>query len=268
MNELYRKWGRSVRFEGGRLVRVDEAGEATDDGGVFRTRPIDGPIALKAPDADAVAAAARQIEAIVKPLIVERLFVSEANLVHDCDGVQWRERHRRVHLSIARPPIRALVDLADFDFSLLHRIIEALGRAGGERDAPRRMRVAAHVGAALLPFVSMTKIQMPAPRDGKGRAIGERVVRGDPPNWFRPSYRLPPRRAWMHVRAEEFGEIDETLPVAIALLAQPGQRDRVLCVDGQRVFPTLITSGRAIAARPTNTWFPYAAGTFGAELVI
>ena len=28
MSEVYRKWGRSVRREGARLVRVDEAGEA------------------------------------------------------------------------------------------------------------------------------------------------------------------------------------------------------------------------------------------------
>jgi len=268
MSEVYRKWGRSVRREGDRLVRVDEAGEAIDDRGVFRTQPIEETISLEEPDANAVQSAARQIESIVKPLALERLFVSQVNLAHECDGVRWREKHRRVHLAIARPPIRALVDLAGFELSVVQRIVGALAKSGGERDAPKRMRIAEHVGAALLPYFSITKVQMPAAYDGKGRAIGERQVRGEPPNWFRPSYRLRPRRAWMNVRAVEFGEIDETLPLVIALLAPAGRRSRVLCIDGDRVFPTIITPARALAARPTNVWFPYAAGTFGAELMI
>ncbi|HJT16389.1 MAG TPA: hypothetical protein VJ853_03330, partial [Thermoanaerobaculia bacterium] len=115
---------------------------------------------------------------------------------------------------------------------------------------------------------SITKIQMPAANDGKGHSIGERQIRGEPPNWFRPSYRFRPRRAWLNVRAVEFGEIDEAPPLAIALLAPAGRRTRVLCVDGGRVFPTIITAGRALAAHPTNVWFPYAAGTFGTELMI
>ena len=268
MTELYRKWGRSVRREGDRIIRADEAGEAKDDGGVFRTRPIEETISIEQPDADAVHSAAREIESIVKPLALERLFVSEANIAHECDGMRWRETHRRIHLAIARPPIRALIDLAAFEFDVVQRIVEALAKTGGERDAPKQMRIAEHVGAALLPFLSITKIQMPAAHDGKGRAIGERQVRGEPPNWFRPSYRWRPRRAWMNVRASGFGEIDETLPIAIALLAPAGRRTRVLCVDGKRVFPTIITPSRATAARPTRVWFPYAAGTFGAELMI
>lgn len=267
MTEVYRKWGRSVRREGDRLIRVSEAGEAIDDG-VFRTRPIEETISLQEPDADAVQSAARAIESIAKPLALERLFVSEANIVHECDGTRWRETHRRIHLAIARPPIRALIDLAAFEIDLVQRIVEALSRAGGERDAPKQMRIAEHVGAALLPFLSITKIQMPASHDGKGRAIGERQVRGEPPNWFRPSYRWRPRRAWMNVRASGFGDIDDSLPLAIALLAPAGRRARVLCVDGKRVFPTIITTARAAAAHPTNVWFPYAAGTFGAELMI
>ncbi|HEY6843075.1 MAG TPA: hypothetical protein VI391_02830, partial [Thermoanaerobaculia bacterium] len=182
----------------------------------------------------------------------------------------WRETHRRVHLAIARPPIRALVDLADFRFDVVQRIVEALAKAGGERDAPARMRVADNVGAALLPHLSITKIQMAAPHDGKGREIEERQVRGEAPNWFRPSYRFRPRRAWMNVRAVPFGEIDAPLPLAIALLAPPARRARLLCVDGDRVFPAVITPARRppLAARASHTWFPYAAGTFGTELMI
>jgi hypothetical protein len=270
MTELYRKWGRSVRREGNRLIRVDEAGEAIDDRRVFRTRPIEEDVDLDAPDADAVEAAARGIEAIVKPLALERLFVSEANLLHECDGLRWSETHRRVHLAVARPPLRALVDLASFEFDEVQRIVEALARAGGERDAPTRMRVAEHVGAALLPHLSITKIQSAAPRDGKGRPIEERQVRGEPPNWFRPSYRMRPRRAWFHVRADPFGEIDDSLPFAIALLAPAGRRARVLVIDRDRVYPTIIEPARRSprAARRSERWFPYAAGTFGAELMI
>ncbi|HJT16165.1 MAG TPA: hypothetical protein VJ853_02195, partial [Thermoanaerobaculia bacterium] len=142
MTELYRKWGRSVRREGDRLLRVDEAGEAIDDRRVFRARPLDEMISIDEPDADAVEGAAREIESIVRPLTLERLFVSEANIAHECDGIAWQETHRRVHLSVARPPIRALVDLAGFRLDEVQRIVEALANAGGERDAPRRMRVA------------------------------------------------------------------------------------------------------------------------------
>jgi hypothetical protein len=270
MTELYRKWGRSVRREGDRLLRVEEAGEATDDRRVFRARPLEEMISIDEPDADAVDAAAREVESIVRPLTLELLFVSEANIVHECDGVTWRETHRRVHLAIARPPIRALVDLAGFGLDEVQRVVEALAKAGGERDAPQRLRVAEHVGAALLPHLAMTKIQSAAPHDGKGRPIEERQVRGEPPNWFRPSYRFRPRRAWLNVRAVPFGEIDGSLPLAIALLAAPARRARVLILDGGRVYPAVVDLARRppLAARASETWFPYAAGTFGTELMI
>src|SRR5947209_20194157 len=126
MSERYRKWGRSVRREGARLIRVDEAGEAAESTDVFRTTPIGDRIDLAAPDTDSVDSAAREIESIIQPpLIIERLFVSEANVAHDCDGVRWSEMLRRVHVAIARPPIRALIDLADFRFDIVQRVVAA-----------------------------------------------------------------------------------------------------------------------------------------------
>ncbi len=271
MTELYRKWGRSVRREGERLIRVDEAGEAIDGGGMFRSRAIEQTVDLPAPDAESVDAAAREIESIVKPpLILERLFVSEGIVAHECDGIVWKETSRRVHIAIARPPIRALVHLGEFRFDAVRRMATALLRAGGERDAPRRVRLAEPLGAALLQSAKVAKHQSEAAHDGKGRPIAGRPITSEqPPNWFRPSYRLRPRRAWFHLRAEGFGRIDEELPEAIALLAPIGERMmRVLCIDGDRVFPTALQVGRIGAAHPTSTWYPYGAGAFGAEMML
>ncbi|HEU4521791.1 MAG TPA: hypothetical protein VFT12_07305, partial [Thermoanaerobaculia bacterium] len=39
MRELYRKRGSVVRYENGIIIRATEAGEATEDEGVFRCRP-------------------------------------------------------------------------------------------------------------------------------------------------------------------------------------------------------------------------------------
>jgi hypothetical protein len=271
VSEVYRKWGRSVRREGPRLVRVDEAGEAIDTPRVFRAHPIEAMTELAAPDSDGVDAAAREIESFVRPpLILERLFVSEGNVVHECNGIRWSETLRRVHVAIARPPVRALVDLAEFRFDAVRRIATALLRLGGERDAPKQIRLAENVGAAHLPFAMIEKSQSAAPHDGKGqRVLERRVAEATPPNWFRPSYRLRPRRAWLHLRAASFARIDGDLPQAIALLGPMGERAlRVLCVDGDRVFPTTFPIGRIAAARPTDTWYPYGAGTFGVELML
>jgi hypothetical protein len=267
---VYRKWGRSVRRDGARVVRVDEAGEAHESASEFRTRPIDERIDLAAPNADAVDDAAREIESIlVPPLMIERLFVSEANVVHECNGVRWNETLRRVHVAIARPPIRALVDLAEFRFDVVQRVAAALVRVGGEREAPKRMRLAENAGAALLPLLPIGKSQTAAPYDGRGLPIAAQKVEGDDPrNSFRPSYRLRPRRAWFHLRAAPFGRIDEDAPQAIALRAPVGERTiRVLCVDGNRVYPVALAVGRVLAARASESWYPYGAGAFGTELM-
>jgi hypothetical protein len=271
MTELYRKWGRSLRREGARVVRVDEAGEAAEDRGVFRTRPIGDSLDLAAPDAQSVDAAAREIQSIVKPpLVIERLFLSEANVAHECNGIRWTETLRRVHVAIARPPIRALLDLADFRFDIVQRIAAALLRAGGEREAPPRIRLAENVGAALLPLLPIAKRQTAAAHDGKGQPVEAcKVDSGDAPNWFRPSYRLRPRTAWFHLRAEGVGRVDEGVPQAIALLAPVGEHTiGVLCVDGNRVFPAVVPLRAVSAARSGETWYPYGAGAFGTELML
>ena len=163
-------------------------------------------------DSTAANAAARAIEALVEPpLILERLIVSEGSAEHDCNGAKWSENTRRVHVAIARPPIRAIVDLAGFSLEVVERVVGALRRAGSEREAPRHVRLAPHVGAALLPsLVGAEDLeQAAAAHDGKGRPIERRrVSKSQPPIWFRPSYRARPVRAWFHLRAIHRGQVD------------------------------------------------------------
>jgi hypothetical protein len=269
--EVYRKRGRVVRREGAHLVWVDEAGEAVEEGSTFRARVLDEPVDLPRPDAEAVKAAAQEIEALIRPpLAIERLIVSEGITEHEISGHRWTESARRIHLSIAKPPLRALIDRSDFTLDAIAGAARALSRAGGERTAPRRLRIAEHVGAALLPSLDVPMLQTAAARDGKGLPIEERRVTAEgPPNWFRPSYRLRPRRAWFHLRVQAAGEIDETLPVAIALLAPiEGRSVRLLCSDGDDVYSAVIEARRVLAARATSIWYPYSAGSFGAEMML
>jgi hypothetical protein len=68
---------------------------------------------------------------------------------------------------------------------------------------------------------------------------------------------------------EPFGDIDRDLPEAIALLGPIHDRTMyVLCVDGDEVFPAAVPLRRVTAAAPAPEWYPYAAGCFGAELVM
>ena len=269
MKEVYRKRGRVIRREREHLVRVSEAGEAVDDGTTFSVKPLEA-MHLPEIDSTAVNAAARAIEALVKPpLILERLIVSEGSAEHDCNGAKWSENTRRVHVAIARPPIRAIVDLAGFSLEVVERAVDALRRAGSERETPRHVRLAPHVGAALLPSLigAENLEQAAAAHDGKGRPIERRrVTKSQPPNWFRPSYRARPVRAWFHLRAIHRGEVDRTLPEAIALLAPIENRTiHILCDDGRT---TTIDTSRIVAIAPDETWYPYAAGAFGAEIML
>jgi len=270
VREVYRKRGRVVRREHGHLVRVDEAGEAIAEGETFAVAPLDVATQLPEVDAAEVEKFARSIEDMVRPpLSLERLIVLHGEAEHDFDGVAWRETSRRVHLSIARPPIRAIVDLADFSLDVVTGVIDALGRSPRQRAAPRHVRLAPNVGAALLPSLigSEDLEQAPAPHDGKGKPIERRRVgKSHPPNWFRPSYRARPVRAWFHLRAVRRGDVDRELPEGIALLAPIENRAiQVLCADGAAVT---VDISRIAAIAPTETWYPYAAGAFGAEIML
>jgi len=246
----YRKWGRVVRWENGVVVRVEEAGEAIE-GEVFEARPIE--TRVEHPDVS--------LPAIPTLQNVERLIASEGVAVHECDGVRWTEHTRRLHVALARAPLRATVDLAEFDFDLIRRI--------DLRDVePRRfdrVRLAPHVFASFLPSLigAIAIEQMPAPHDGRGRPVERCRIEGDPPNVFRPSYRIPPVAAWLNLRAIPFGAIDRDAPEAIARLD-----DGLLVVDGARTFRMQLDRIDIRAVGESERWYPYAAGSFGAEAML
>jgi hypothetical protein len=272
VREVYRKTGTVVRRENEMLVRVDEAGESIEDGASFVCAPADRARASFTVDAEAVNEAANAIVAMVRPpLVLERMIVSDGVAEHEFGEKRWSERTRRIHLAIALAPYRALIDLAGFTLPVIERVVAALPRLRGSRDVTR-IRMAENVGAAVLPSLigRLPMQQWAAPHDGKGQwvanvAVDERV----PPNWFRPSYRSRPIRAWFHLRVDPFGEIDSSLPEAIALLGPLHDRTvQVLCIDRNEAFAATVTPGRVFAAAPAPAWYPYAAGCFGAQLVM
>jgi hypothetical protein len=293
---IYRKVGRVVRYEHGRLLSISESGEAIENGETFIAAPINdgGADALVRPpgpgrarlDAAPMAdkGVRRSFDDIELPRIeisdaagIERLIVSEGIAVHRCGDVEWRERTRRLHVSLVHDRIRALVDLADFDFEFVNRIAEELARAGAEREAPQRIRLAPNVTAALLPSLvgvappNIELWQTADGRDGKGQLIDEVRIEQPPwPNWYRPSYRVRPIRAPMNLRAVcEVGDVDRDLPEAIALVAPvDGLTLRVLIRDRDAVYPATVHVSRIDAVAPPAAWYPYAAGAWGAEMLL
>jgi hypothetical protein len=214
---------------------------------------------------------------IKPPLAIERLVVSEGIADHEFGDRRWRETTRRVHLSIARPPHRAIIDLGDFDLSDVQSIASAFRTAGGERDAPPRIRLAPNVSAALLPSLvgiappNLRLTQTAGGTDGKGQPIDACDLTALPwPNWYRPSYRSRPVRAPFHLRATcDVTEIDDDLTRGIALLAPPeGLTLRVLCIRDGQAFPATVRVSRIDAIAPASRWYPYGAGSFGSEMML
>lgn len=267
---IYRKRGSVVRWEHGFVVRSVESGEAVDDGLVFRSRPSPlAPLPALRGEGDEVVA---RIAAMGD---VERLIVSEGIAEHECDGIRWSEQTRRVHVAFKRGQMRVLVDLADFDLADAQRAADALARVRGERARPERVRLAPNVAAALLPSLAGTDVvelwQSAAEHDGKGLPVIEQRLTNPPwPNWWRPSYRIRPVRMPLHLRAVGRDDnINYSAPEAVALLAPvAGNVLHVICVDGDDAFATTIAVERVLAVKPAGRWYPYAAGSFGAEMLV
>jgi hypothetical protein len=271
MTEVYRKWGRVVRYENGTNVRVEEAGEAVEQDGVFRAGPIAHGVQLRW-DEPSLFSATHTLR-VPDPCTIERLIITAGIAVHETNGVNWTEESQRVHISLAKRPLRALIDLASVDADLVNAIAAALARAGEPREQPPRLRLASNVSAALLPSLigELSMEQTGGGFDGKGQQIETRAVTADPPpNWYRPGYAVRPVRAWLNIRALPFGSIDRTAPLGIALLAPVhGTSLNVLCVDGDDVFPTIVDAGHiAAVSRDEPVWYPYAAGSFGTEMML
>jgi hypothetical protein len=281
----YRKVGRVVRYEDGILISVSESGEAFEEDGVFHARPaVEGPAQTRvsvphSAGADLDTFMAKTQANVAQTLLsvrsgrIERFIASAGIAIHETNGSRWTEESRRVHISLVSPPLRALIDLASFDVEIVTTVADVLARAGGERVAPKRLRLAPNVSAALLPSLigELSMEQIGGGFDGHGRPIEMRAVTHDPPpNWYRPGYAVRPVRAWMNIRALPFGRIDADAPLAIALLEPVhGTSLRVLCVDGGDVFPATVDASHiAAVSRAEPVWYPYAAGSFGVEMML
>jgi hypothetical protein len=88
----------------------------------------------------------------------------------------WSETLRRVHVSIAHGTLRAMFDIAEFRFDVMRRCASALTGAGKERKPPKKIRLAEHIGAAILPFAPVAKLQSAALHDGKGDPVAEHLA--------------------------------------------------------------------------------------------
>jgi hypothetical protein len=248
---VYRKWGRTVRVENGVVVRVEEAGEAVEEGGEFVVRPI---------------AERRELPEVRISNFEfrnERLLAVEGAAIHEVNGVTWTEHTRRLHLSIAQPPFRMLIDQASFDVDAA--LLETFARIGGWREAPRRLLLAPRVAATVLHALPIARAQRAGEHpDGYGQPVETRAVEGEPPNWWRPSYRVRPVRAWFNLAALPFGRLDDAAPRAVARL---GDED-VLVVDGSEVYAAPLRPGRVLAVGAAAEWFPYGAGVWGADMLL
>jgi len=233
---IYRKWGRTVRWENGTIVRVEEAGEAREEDGVFFARPIAHgviPSASEGSPARVIAVAEGILRCAQDDTKIERVLVSEGIALHECDGVRWHEETRRVHVALTRKPWRVLV----VDAEVVGRVAGALARCEGERDF-EHVLVPPHIEID----VNCEKEQMPGGLDGYGRPIERRRVEGEPPNFYRPSYRIRPVRRWMNVRAIPFGTM-QPAPQVIALV----DGGKALVEHGERVFVTRLRVDRVTA---------------------
>lgn len=275
MSELYRKFGRTLRYENGTTIGVDEAGEAIEDARTFRCRPIPRSVELPDIDGGAIENTVMQIRSLVpSPLAIERLIVSEGVAEHQFAQRSWRETTRRVHLAMTFRDLRALIDLGDFELDHVRRTAAALVRAEARTRAEAHIRLAPNVSAALLPAIlniappNIQLMQTPGGLDGKGLPIEKAT--GPWPNWYRPSYRVRPVRAPFSLRAEcAVKNVEQDLPEAIALLAPvEGLTLRVLCVQGDDAFPATVRVARIEAISDVTRWYPYGAGSFGAAMML
>ncbi|HEX9984297.1 MAG TPA: hypothetical protein VGF69_13600 [Thermoanaerobaculia bacterium] len=271
MKELYRKRGRVTRYENGWLVRVEESGIAVEDGELFSCEPSrddDGGEMFNIAPGSALRPTPPlpAIPSIPAPLRIERLIITSGTAAHEFAGKRWTDTTQRIHLSIVHAGRRVLIDAADFDD--VADIANAFARAElTERDAPKNLRLAPNVSAALLPAIGhLVELRQTAGGiDGKGNAIAEGEL-----NWYRPSYRVRPMRVPMDIRAiHPNSDVDASLPRAVALLAPvTGPLLRVLIDDGRTAYPATVRVERILAVGEGRKWYPYGAGSFGGEMML
>lgn len=271
---IYRKRGSVVRWENGTLVRVAERGIAIEEGELFECRPDDSGEVPRVEESGVLEAVDAVREA-AGDVAIERLIVVEGIAEHVWSAATaLQEKNRRIHLSLMRGRIRALLDLGSFDVADVARVAAVLARAeDAEREAPPRLRLAPNVTAALLPSLvglappNVRLVQTAGGLDGYGQPIVG--ASGPWPNAYRPSYRIRPIRMPMQLRLEcTVTEIERDRPVAVALLAPVSSVLRVLVDDGERAYPSTVRLARIDAVSDERTWYPYGGGSFGAEMML
>jgi hypothetical protein len=273
----YRKRGAVVRYENGALVRVNECGEAWfDHDRVFRAQPFAG-TRLPDPDARPVLECAAAIRACVPSTVgIERLVVTSGVADHDCEGRTWSEVAARVHVTLTRGHQRVQLDLAQFDVAAVQPVAAAMASLV-DGEAPRSFRVSPMVGASIVPLLlgettgPVRVAQRGIGLDGRGLAVEEGAASAPWPNVWRPSYRVRPIAAPMHLVAthDEVSGIDLDLPCAIALLEPAvSRRLRLLFQHGTRSWTGAFVLGSVRSIGPSQEWYPVHAGSFGAEMVL
>jgi hypothetical protein len=280
---IYRKRGRVLRWENGIVVRVSESGLARESGALFECRPapFDEPEQRGGEELDersfasTASAIAKSIDS-VDGVAIERLIVTHGVAEHAYGDRRWRDSARRVHVSVVRGRMRALLDLGAFDDGAIVNVARVLARSGAAaRPAPPRMRMAPNVVAALLPSLAaiapraeVRLVQTAGGIDGRGGSVVE--AESVWPNWYRPSYRVRPVRAPLNLRIECLvTDVDRSLPVAVALLGPVDLQALPLLIDdGERPFPATLRLGRIEAVATAKEWYPYGAGSFGAEMML
>jgi hypothetical protein len=257
---IYRKRGSVARWENGTLICVTECGIAIEKDDLFECHPerSEGPggegLDLPADPPPSLA---------TRGMTVERLILLDGLAEHQYGDVRWAERTQRLHLAMTNSTERVLIDQADFDTTHIERVAAALQRMKPERDAPKHLRLAKNVTAALVPFLG--GIQTAGGKDGYGNDI---IDGGE--SWYRPSYRVRPVKMKLNVRLEhDVTEIDRDLPEAIALLRPvDGLTVRVLMQHGEDVWPAVVRIGKIRGLGREQAFYPYAAGSFGAEMML
>ena len=265
---IYRKQGSVARWENGTLIRVTECGIAIEDGEYFECRPES--TSHRVVDSSRVLETARALREVQ----FERLIITHGIADHECEGKTWREETDRVHASLVHGKLRALVDSTTRRLDDFFTIANALRRAEAKERDIAHVRLEPNVTAALLPHLAgrtpsnVRLLQTAGGVDGYGNPIVE--AEDDWPNAYRPSYRVRPVRMPHNLRLEcDNTTIDGDAPRAIALLAPVTDLTiRVLVIDRQRVYPATVTLAKIRAVSGERIWYPHAAGSFGAAMML
>lgn len=313
MIEIYEKRGASVRVErSGRstsTIVTREHGRAVRERGRFRadsvgTRPL--PLA---PDVAGATEIARRLGTLEQGAVtIERMTVAtgvaEHNITCGDETRSWNEEVARLHLSFldhARA-LRVTLDLgADRAQALPIQIAVDLAAALQTPAVegvllPGPVELASPVSAALWTFVArhpgliqgsrlrLSQSTHPSwPLDGTGRRIERHAIDDATPSAsFRPSFRIAPVPAWLHVRASlrGVGRLRRQAGVCILALLSPFRLTRtsigagVLAVSQTGAFAATLDLPRDAFADSFvriargATWFPFDAGAWGSTVLL